>query len=137
MSNNKRAMQFKANAEEYDQKLSDIKRLVGTLERFVNDTVRSVQYHDWIQKPLHIIPLTISGCLVVRAYHNSFENDRKPFKFLLWNGATQLEKDEQFDLATVRLLHDNLDSLIEYAKEICRCAGRTSEFRAAMARFGM
>lgn len=128
MANNSRALRFKKNAEEFDQKLSDIKRLVGTLGTFINDVTSSLEDDGWRKD---IGAYSIHGDLVVRAqYVHKFE-----LRFEFWHGMDCLSQAD-LDIEMVRCLHDNLDILIIYAESICRGVDRLAEFQSKLARFG-
>ena len=129
MANNTRALKLKANSEEYDSKLADIKRLVGFLEKLMNEIYKSrqiggVQTHRYVINDRYSLNTTQTG-------------KPAPFKLELWDEKVQVKRDSQIDLGMVRLLHDNLDMIIEYVEHICMSYAMHDDFEAKMARFGM
>ena len=134
MANNTRALKLKANSEEYDSKLADIKRLAGFLERIMNEIysekkIGGVQGSFW----------TIDRDLFVGS---STALELKPFKLEFWrftpgSNGTQLKRDSQLTLAIVRRVHDNLDEIIKYVEALCTSYAMCDELEAKKARFGM
>lgn len=128
---NTRALTLKKNAKELEDKLSDIKRLIGGLEGFVNEIIASMNPFEW--NMIEASDIVDKGIEVRVLYE--FTKRRLPVKIGLWQGENMLKKDSQFNLDTVRRVHNNLDVLIECAENICEDAGRLAEFQAKMKRF--
>ncbi len=131
MANNTRALQLKANAEEYDQKLADIKRLTHALQSLVNEILATVTPPEW-----DAVESTddLGGYVEVQAKF-LFNGPNTTMKFNFRSGGKFLSRDSDFSLRIVRRLYDNLDILIDCAENICADCGRMEQFRAKIARF--
>lgn len=127
---NVRALTFKKNAAELEEKLSDIKRLVGALKKFVHEAF-SAMYptSNTVESRTRI-----AGVLEARFVYDYVTCDAR---CELWNGSVMLKAERDFDLETAQLVHENLDVLIALAETLCTTAGCFHLFRAKMARFAV
>lgn len=129
---NVRALKLKANSTEFESKLADIKRLIGCLEKFVNNVVFDSKVIGWDSVMRGKI---IDGELFLSVTYNHANERKRLVEFHLYRGGVCLEREMQLDLRTVRQIHGNLDLVIELAESVCGGAGRLTEFQTKMARF--
>lgn len=129
MANNTRALKLKANLEEYDWKLADIKRLVGFLEKLMNEIYKERQIGG-----VQTFEARLDDRLSIWA-GPGFKVT--PFKLQLLDGKTQIKRDSEMNLEIVRRVHDKLDVIIDYVYDVCRMLAASDEFWERMERFGV
>ncbi len=125
---NVRALKLKANSEEYDAKIEDIKRLKNAIEVYLkrNFYFERVSPRLTSQRLLRESPDVVN--LLATTTKDGVSID-------VWQGGCRLEKEAQYTLDIVRLVHDNMDAMIELAEELCKQIGRYDAFKAFLGRF--
>ena len=130
---NSRALRLKDNSEEFDEKLADIRRLTGTLSKFVSELISAAKGSSSTQlRVCHDIDSELRVTIIFASYRSDVN-----IEFDVYCNHIALVIDSQFDLDIVRRVHNNLDVLIECAEKICEAAGCLKAFHSRMARFGM
>jgi hypothetical protein len=124
---NARSLKLKANSAEFESKLTDIRRLKRGLEEYLN---RNFYFERCEPFTLSRPPEQPDRNLVLTAVVNN-----RGVSFGLLSGAFQITEDAQFDLGIVRIVHDNMDVMIELAEELCKKINRLDNFKAFLKRF--
>ena len=125
---NTRALKLKSNSEEYDSKLADIKRLKNTLEAFLRR-----RYFERCQPFALRRVVCQSRNLVLRAAAGT--NVRDGVRIELHRGGILIEKDSDMDLEIVRVVHDNMDVMLELVEELFKEIGQPDCLKYFLRRF--
>jgi len=124
---NARSLKLKANSAEFESKLADIKRLKKGLEEYLN---RNFYFERCEPFSLtRTLELGDRNLLILTALVNN-----RGASFELRSGTFPLTEDAQFDLDIVRIVHDNMDAMIELAEELCKKINRLDNFKAFLNR---
>ena len=127
---NARALKLKGNSAEFESKLADIKRLKKGLEEYLNRNfyferctpfsfTRIIQLRETPDRNLLLIAKV----------------DGRGVAFGFFSGPFQLNEDAQFDLATLRVVYESMDTMIELAEELCTKINKLDLLKAFLKRF--
>jgi hypothetical protein len=128
---NTRALKLKENGAEFETKLSDIRRLKKALQTYLNENfyverMNSVTFSRTLGRHPD------RGDVNVKLYAAA-----SGASFTLFSGQFSVDADAQFDLKLVRIVHENMDALIELAEELSTTIHRLDSFKQFLGRFGV
>ena len=132
---NTRVLKAKENSDEFNKKYELIQwtttNLQATLEEIWPDM--SLSRLRLGREEMDVVPGKIS---VYVGTIQPFENNRR-FRAVILTDHGMLRLKSDWDLATVRLVYDNLDTILECAEKFCEKNGLLKDLHRKMARFEM
>lgn len=125
---NKRALRLMENKREFERMLSQVKSLKEELEAHLRKSFSFNRLQTTIQFRR---PLGEDLFILARA-GASVEGD---VSIEIFQGDILLRSDLQFDLKTVRVVHDGMDSMIELAECLCAAVNNPEILKSVLRRF--